>query len=94
MAGCSASLGDGPNGEADAAAGADAPVADPPDAEPPAPDALLLPVCTEGAMQLVGGPDNSCYMLFTGALAYVAARDACAGLDPPAHLVVSRRPTT
>jgi hypothetical protein len=87
----SSSLGDGP-GEADATIEEglpDATVADPPDAEPPLPDALVLPACTEGAMRLLGGPDNHCYMLFTGALQYTQARDACAALVPPAHLVVS-----
>ncbi|HTM22236.1 MAG TPA: C-type lectin domain-containing protein, partial [Kofleriaceae bacterium] len=87
---CSASLGDGPGDDvADAAAavpdGAGNGTAD----AAPEPDVLVLPACTEGDDRLLGGPDNHCYMLFTGALQYTQARDACAALVPSAHLVVS-----
>jgi hypothetical protein len=69
-----------------------------PDARPPAPDAQAVPdaapppdaraLCIDGDLQREDPVTGACYMLFTTTpLGWVAARDACEALAPPAHLV-------
>lgn len=56
----------------------------PPDAAPP--DARAA--CLDGDLQREDPVTGACYMLFTTtAVGWVAARDACEALEPPAHLV-------
>lgn len=83
--GCASELGAGPgDAAADAAVIPDAPAV--PDAPPATPDAA--PSCTEGDDRRLGGPQGSCYMLFATAAVWTDARDACAALVPPAHLII------
>jgi hypothetical protein len=63
---------------------------DAPDARPDAPDARVPPdagpPCVEGDAQIQDPGTGACYMLFTAVADWFDARDACANLDPSAHL--------
>lgn len=86
--GCKAELGVGAQDSgADTSIPPDGAVDAPPDTVQVAPDAGPPP-CTEGDARLLGGPEGSCYMRFSTPATWPAARDACAALSPPAHLII------